>query len=196
MPKHRCIRWLSEDPTPWHPCKSEHLWRSSEERVKHRLNRRGQVKHRCIQRTMFQRRCQACSSQAFSTGRSDGYRSNASVQWRQQGVTAIWRTSVTGSSDALASVHPMVPEVAAACQRGQRLLQSAEWPEEPMLYAPGVPMPTQKTGQLLVTALLTWWPIYMCSPSHLMLAGVPRHHTHTQEYLQAIQEHRVQILIP
>src|SRR6185312_17525706 len=36
--------------------------------VKHRLNRRCQERHRCIQRTMFQRRCQAYSSQAFSTG--------------------------------------------------------------------------------------------------------------------------------
>ena len=40
--------------------------------VKHRLNRRCQVKHRCIQCTMFQRRCQVPRSQVFSTGLTDG----------------------------------------------------------------------------------------------------------------------------
>ena len=40
--------------------------------VNHRLNRRCQVKHRCIQRTMFQRRCQVPRSQVFSTGLTDG----------------------------------------------------------------------------------------------------------------------------
>ena len=40
--------------------------------VKHRLNRRCQVKHRCIQRTMFQRQCQVPRSQVFSTGLTDG----------------------------------------------------------------------------------------------------------------------------
>ena len=30
--------------------------------------------------------------------------------------------------------------------------------------------------------------IYMCSPGHSKLAGVPRHLIHIQEYLQAIQE--------
>ena len=74
------------------------------------------------------------------------------------------------------------------CQEVQRLVQllretgcsDALWSD--------VPMPTQKTGQRLVTALLSWWPIYMCSPGHLMFAGVPRHLIHIQEHLQAIQE--------
>ena len=35
-----------------------------------------------------------------------------------------------------------------------------------------VPMPTQKTGQRLVTALLIWWPIYMPHPGHFEFAGV------------------------
>ena len=35
----------------------------------------------------------------------------------------------------------------------------------------------------------------MCSPSHLKLAEVPRHHTHIQEHLQAIQEQIDQIFI-
>ena len=34
-----------------------------------------------------------------------------------------------------------------------------------------VPMPTQKTGQRLVTALLSWWPIYTPHPSHFEFAG-------------------------
>ena len=51
-----------------------------------------------------------------------------------------------------------------------------------------VPMLTQKTGQRLVTVLLSWWTIYMCSPDHLKIAGVSRSHTHTQEHLQAIQK--------
>ena len=57
-----------------------------------------------------------------------------------------------------------------------------------------VPMPTQKTGQRLVTALLSWWPIYMCSPDHLKFGGVPRHLIHIQEHLQAIQVQINQIL--
>ena len=59
-----------------------------------------------------------------------------------------------------------------------------------------VPMLTQKTCQRLVTVLLSWWPIYMCSPGHLKIAGVARSHTHTQEYLQAIEEHIDHILSP
>ena len=51
-----------------------------------------------------------------------------------------------------------------------------------------VPMPTQKTGQRLVTALLSWWPIYMSSPGHLKLAGDLRYLIHIEEHLQTIQE--------
>ena len=39
--------------------------------VKHRLNRRCQVKYRCIQRTMIQRWCQVPRSQVFSTSLID-----------------------------------------------------------------------------------------------------------------------------
>ena len=35
---------------------------------RHRLNRRSKKGHRCIGCTVFQRQCQACSNQAFSTG--------------------------------------------------------------------------------------------------------------------------------
>src|SRR6185312_14182375 len=57
---------MNRRPGYWH--KSVRLWRSCEDQVKHRLNRRLQDRHRCIQRTMFQRRCQARRSQVFSTG--------------------------------------------------------------------------------------------------------------------------------
>ena len=51
----------------------------------------------------------------------------------------------------------------------------------------------QKNGQRLVTALLSWWPIYTPHPDHLKLAGVPRSLIHIQEHLQAIQEQIDQI---
>ena len=47
-----------------------------------------------------------------------------------------------------------------------------------------------------LTASSNWWPIYMSSPSHLKIAGVQESHKHTQEHLQAIQEHKDQILSP
>ena len=55
-------------------------------------------------------------------------------------------------------------------------------------------MPVQKNGQRLVTALLSWWPIYTPHPDHLKLAGVPRSLIHIQEHLQAIQVQIDQIL--
>jgi len=60
--------------------------------------------------------------------------------------------------------------------------------------APEVPMPTQKSAQLLQTASSSLRPIYMCSPSHLKLSGVPRSLIHIQEHLQAIQVQIDQIL--
>ena len=39
-----------------------------------------------------------------------------------------------------------------------------------------------------------WWPIYTPHPSHFEFAGVAGHPTQTQEHLQAIQEHKDQIL--
>ena len=63
---------MSEDPTP---CIGARLSASGDQvkkKIKHRLNRRCQVKHRCIQHTMFQRRCQVSRSQIFSTNLTDG----------------------------------------------------------------------------------------------------------------------------
>jgi len=56
------------------------------------------------------------------------------------------------------------------------------------------PMPTQKNGKRLVTALLSWWPIYTPHLGHLKLAGVSRSLVHIQEHLQAIQVQIDQIL--
>jgi len=55
-------------------------------------------------------------------------------------------------------------------------------------------MLTQKNGKRLVTALLSWWPIYTPHPGHLKLAGVSRSLIHIQEHLQAIQVQIDQIL--
>ena len=82
----------------------------------------------------------------------------------------------------------MVPEGAAAVSEKPTASSERRVTGRTDALWSDVPMLTQKTGQRLVTALLSWWPIYMCSPGHLKLAGVLRHLIHIQEYLQAIQE--------
>ena len=47
---------------------------------RHRFNRRVRDRHRCIQHTIVQRRCQVRRSQAFNTGRTDAPSEQASVQ--------------------------------------------------------------------------------------------------------------------
>ena len=90
----------------------------------------------------------------------------------------------------------MVTEVAAEMSERPTAILERSMTETTDAPTPEVPMPTQKSGQRLVMALLSWWPIYMPHPGHYELAGVPRHHTHIQEHLQAIQQHRDQILSP
>ena len=90
----------------------------------------------------------------------------------------------------------MVPRVAATVSGKPTATSERRETGRTDALAPKVPMPTQKYAQRLQTASSSVWPIYMCSPSHLKLAGVPRHHTHIQEHLQAIQKHRDQILSP
>jgi len=67
-------------------------------------------------------------------------------------------------------------QVWVVCDR----LNPPMWPVEPTLRA--------VSAQRLVTALLSWRAIYMPHPDHLKLVGFPRHHIHTQEHLQTIQE--------
>ena len=55
-------------------------------------------------------------------------------------------------------------------------------------------MLTQKYPQWLQTATSSLWAIYMASPGHFRVAGVPRSLIHIQEHLQAIQEQIDQIL--
>jgi len=55
---------------------------------------------------------------------------------------------------------------------------------------------TQKYPQWLQTATSSLWAIYMASPGHFGVAGVPRSHTYTQKHLQAIQKHSDQIFSP
>ena len=90
----------------------------------------------------------------------------------------------------------MVPEAAAEVSEMPTATSERRVTGRTDAPAPEVPMPTQKTSQRLVTALLSWWPIYMPHPESFEFAGVPRHHTHIQKHLQAIQEHRDQILSP
>ena len=55
MPKYRCIRRLSEEPTLRCLVQEENEAKSA---YRHRLNRRSKEGHRCIGRTVYQRRCQ------------------------------------------------------------------------------------------------------------------------------------------
>jgi len=54
----------------------------------------------------------------------------------------------------------------------------------------------EEMPQQLQTATSSLWAIYMASPGHFGVAGVPRSHTHTQEPLQAIQVLSDQIFSP
>ena len=64
--EHRCIRWLSEEPTPWQK------GIEAKSAYGHRMNRRVKKGNRCIGRPMFQRRCQEPRRSFFSTGSIDG----------------------------------------------------------------------------------------------------------------------------
>ena len=82
----------------------------------------------------------------------------------------------------------MVPEGAAAVSEKPTASSERRVTGKTDALWSDVPMLTQKTGQRLVTALLSWWPIYVCSPGNLKFAGVARSHTYPQEHLQTIQE--------
>ena len=93
----------------------------------------------------------------------------------------------------------MVPEVAAAVSESPTATSERRVTGRTDAPTPEVSMPTQKCAQRLQTVSSSVWPIYMCSAYYFEfagVAGVPRHHTHIQEHLQAIQEHRYQILSP
>ena len=55
-------------------------------------------------------------------------------------------------------------------------------------------MLTQKSPQRLQTASSSLWAIYMASPGHFGVAGVPKIFIHIQEHLEAIQVQIDQIL--
>ena len=84
----------------------------------------------------------------------------------------------------------MVPEGAAAVSEKPTTSSERRVTGRTDALWSDVPMLTQKTGQRLVTALLSWWPIYTPHPGYFEFVGVPRHLIHTQEHLQAIQEHK------
>src|SRR6185436_2715781 len=66
---HRCIRCLSEEPTPCYLVQEGIKAKSA---YRHRLNRRSKKGHRCIGRPLYQRRCQVPRRSFFSTGSTDG----------------------------------------------------------------------------------------------------------------------------
>ena len=94
-------------------CKTERLWRSSEERseapVEPTMSSKASVQSTyyvpetlsSVQQPSLQHRMNRCPIRA-----NVGAMTSASA-------TAICGSSVTGSSDAIPSVHPMVPKVAA-----------------------------------------------------------------------------------
>ena len=88
---HRCIRWLSDRPTPKHRCKFWCQMETSQIALRHRFNRRVTQRHRCNQHTIVQRRCRVHSRQVFSTGRIDAPSEQASVQWHQQEKDQVQR---------------------------------------------------------------------------------------------------------
>ena len=106
--QHRCIRWLSEVPTPWHRCKFEH-----QIEIKRRPSQDSQVtgwtdgvKLGISALDVLCSRDDVKHAAAKSSAPVEPvvHRSIASVQWRQQvekSATAIWRSSVTNLTDAL-----------------------------------------------------------------------------------------------
>ena len=65
----RCIRRLSEEPTLRCLVQEENEAKSA---YRHRLNRRSKKGHRCIDRPLYQRRCQVPRRSFFSSGSTDG----------------------------------------------------------------------------------------------------------------------------
>ena len=68
-PPLRCIRCLSEEPTP---CCLVQEGIEAKSAYRHRLNRRSKKGHRCIGCPLYQRRCQVPRTSFFSTGSTDG----------------------------------------------------------------------------------------------------------------------------
>ena len=79
----------------------------------------------------------------------------------------------------------MVPEAAAEVSEMLTATSERRVTGRTDAPAPEVPMPTQKTGQRLVTALLSWWPIYTPHPDHFIVAEDHRDTIHIEEHLQA-----------
>ena len=82
---------------------------------------------------MYQRACQVRWSKVFSTRWSEGHRSIASEQWRQQTAEDLFSTRWS-------DVHRMnrcqaiglSGAFCVTCQKAQRLPQGSVWPDEPV----------------------------------------------------------------
>ena len=110
---------------------------SVKKEVQHWLNQRCQVKHRCIQRTMFQKRCQAHRSQIFSTGWTGGA-SEHSIS----AMKSAEEIGPTASPEAVSDRFNRRPmhrfnrwslESLQLCQEANCYFSCCEWSEEPML---------------------------------------------------------------
>jgi len=112
--------------------------------VKHRMNRRFQERHRCIQCIMFQRRCQAHKSQAFSTGWTGGASEQGVGAMTSARAMATWRSRGTGWTDTMSSVKPVVANSAAEASEKPTASFSLWVTGRTDAEAPEVPMPTQK----------------------------------------------------
>ena len=73
----------------------------------------------------------------------------------------------------------MVPEVAAAVSEKPTASSEGKVTGRTDALWSDVLMLTQISRQRQVTALLSWWPIYMPHPGHLKIAGVAEHPTQT-----------------
>ena len=90
----------------------------------------------------------------------------------------------------------MVPEAAAAVSVKPTDSSEHKVTGRTDASAPEVPMPAQKSANGY-KRLVRLGGIYIYEPPvHLKFAGVAKHPTHTQEYLQAIQEYTDKILSP
>ena len=158
--KHRCIRWLSDEPTGqkgasvhWASYVPETMSRAQEKFLQHRFNRRSiGVYHWC---------------------------NDVSVQEK------ILSAPVEPVKHrCIASVQPVV---SASAVRSPTATSGYERPDEPTLprqEASVLPVIRRFTADRWCNGYKTRWPIYTPHPVHFKCAGVAEHSTTLEEHLQ------------
>ena len=142
------------------------------------------MRHRCKHHVMHQRACQV-GAKIFLQ-----HRMNRCAQARGTSVISSQKLKISSGPDEPVEhrcMGPVKPVTATSAVR--RPTDSAEPRVGGCTGAlpPVYPVPSQKSGQRLLTSLWTLWAIYMPSPGHFKAAGVTTSLKHTQEHLQAIQ---------